>query len=80
MMMATTSHRATSLVETCLPVELYFSKGPQHSSNVMVRARMLDAHRGNTPTAVAGEHHIFAEDRSACQWTRFWIAPRGAPR
>lgn len=36
---------ATSLVEACLPVESYFLKRPQLSSNVMARARVLDAHR-----------------------------------
>ena len=45
MMKTTTSLLATSLVEACLPVESYFSKRPQLSSNVMVRARVLDAHR-----------------------------------
>ncbi len=43
MMTATTSLPSTSLVETCLPIESYFSERPQRSSNVMVRARVLDA-------------------------------------
>jgi hypothetical protein len=44
-MTATTSLAPTSLVETWLPVKSYFSKGPQLSSNVMVRAHVPDAHR-----------------------------------
>jgi hypothetical protein len=34
-MKATTSVPATSLVETCLPVESYFSERPQRLSNVV---------------------------------------------